>query len=325
MSLSESPADFWQELEEKLKRQPDLCLRPGRGGGPGESWWDICDTEDGLLYSFDCGDDGDNAISFIVIARDTTQDLSGYRAAFDRLERDKRAIETQLDQGALEWGPDWADNARGYIALYYDGKFSMGSDSPDEVHDWMINSYRRFLEVFGSYREELKAILDMSRSSTTLQEKLARELLSGLRQVSPANFERLCVRLLEAMRYGKGIHLGQTSDGGVDGMVRQDALGLEKVYIQAKRWANPVGAEEVRGFAGSLDTKGSSKGVFITTSTFTKSAKSTADSISQGSKQITLVDGAELAGLMISYGVGVVTQETYEVKKLDKDYFTEQQ
>ena len=127
------------------------------------------------------------------------------------------------------------------------------------------------------------------------------------------------------MQYGKGIHLGQTGDGGVDGMVRQDALGLEKVYIQAKRWANSVGAEEVRGFSGSLDAKGSSKGVFITTSSFTHSAKNTADSISQGPKQITLVEGKELADLMIRYGVGVVTQKRYEVKKLDENYFAEDQ
>ena len=166
----------------------------------------------------------------------------------------------------------------------------------------------------------------MDKAYGELHIRLTDELLDGMGGGSSGRFERLCVHLLEAMGYGKGIHLGQTGDGGVDGLIRQDALGLEKIYIQAKRWTNQiVGPDSIRDFSGSLDAKGAAKGVFITTSSFSDSAKSTAESISQGAKEIILINGRELATLMITYGVGVVTEKAYEIKKLDENYFAEEQ
>ena len=125
------------------------------------------------------------------------------------------------------------------------------------------------------------------------------------------------------MGYGEGVTVGRSGDGGIDGIINQDALGLEKVYVQAKRWASQVGEPEIRNFSGSLDPHGATKGVFITTSTFSSTARQTAQTISAGSKFIRLVDGNELAQLMIRHGVGVVTEYTYEIKKLDENYFAE--
>ena len=125
------------------------------------------------------------------------------------------------------------------------------------------------------------------------------------------------------MDYGKGQQVGGSGDGGIDGIIDQDPLGLERIYIQAKRWANPIGEPEIRNFAGSLDAKGAAKGVFITNSTFSSTAKRTAETISAGTKFIRLIDGRKLAELMIEHGVGVVTERTYEVKKVDENYFAE--
>ena len=163
----------------------------------------------------------------------------------------------------------------------------------------------------------------MDKAHRELRAKLAAELLENLQQIPWEQFERLTVHLLEEMGYGIGIHLGQTGDGGMDGVISQDALGLEKIYIQAKRWENTVGEPEIRNFSGSLSARGASKGVFITTSNFSTTAKHTANSISSGSQTIILVEGMELAYLMIDNGVGVVTQQRYEIKKLDENYFAE--
>ena len=132
------------------------------------------------------------------------------------------------------------------------------------------------------------------------------------------------VDLLVKMGYGQGETIGRSGDGGIDGIINQDALGLDKVYIQAKRYTvGSVGEPEIRNFSGSLDPYGATKGVFITTSTFSNTAHQTAQTISAGNKLIRLVDGNELAHLMIKHGVGVVTEYTYLIKKLDENYFAE--
>ena len=156
-----------------------------------------------------------------------------------------------------------------------------------------------------------------------LNNKLADELLESVKGVPPDRFELLVVRLLEKMGYGKGIPVGRSGDQGIDGIINQDPLGLEKVYIQAKRWQSQVGEPEIRNFSGSLELKGANKGVFITTSTFSSTARGAADLISAGSKLIRLIDGRELAHLMITHDVGVVTEITYPVKKIDENYFAE--
>ena len=164
----------------------------------------------------------------------------------------------------------------------------------------------------------------IARSHKQHQEMLADEILSHLKGISPAGFERLVVALLSKMGYGDGRVTGKSGDQGIDGILDEDTLGLEKVYVQAKRYDNAqVGEPEIRNFSGSLVAQGATKGVFITTSTFSATARQTAQSISLGNQFIRLIDGRELAELMIKHGVGVVTEITYEVKKLDANYFAE--
>lgn len=163
----------------------------------------------------------------------------------------------------------------------------------------------------------------MAQSDRQLRAKLADELLESIMKLTPDRFEQLVINLLEKMGYGKGEAVGRSGDGGIDGVINQDPLGLEKVYIQAKRWSSQVGEPEIRNFSGSLDAKGARKGVFITTSTFSSTAERTARNISAGSKFIRMIDGRELAALMVRHGVGVVTVSTYEIKKMDENYFAE--
>ena len=164
----------------------------------------------------------------------------------------------------------------------------------------------------------------LARSHQQHQEMLADEILSHLKGISPASFERLVNELLREMGYGTiEQDQGFIGDHGVDGILNQDTLGLEKIYVQAKRWDNtPVGEPDISRFSGSLDLKGATKGVFITTSTFSAAAKAYIQNNRSG-KSIRLIDGQELAELMIRHGVGVVTEFTYEVKKLDANYFAE--
>ena len=152
-----------------------------------------------------------------------------------------------------------------------------------------------------------------------LRAALADKLLTSMKTMSPSGFERLVVKLLEAMGYGEGRQIGGSGDQGIDGVINQDSLGLEVVYIQAKRWKGAVGEPEIRNFAGSLDLRGANKGVIITTSMFSQSAKICAD---RSVRTIRLIDGGELAELMIRHNVGVITETTYALKKPDENYFS---
>ena len=164
----------------------------------------------------------------------------------------------------------------------------------------------------------------MAKSNTQHQEMLSDEILDSLKEMPPTSFERLVVGLLERMGYGDGRPVGRSGDRGIDGIINQDPLGLEKVYVQAKQWdTGQVGEPEIRNFSGSLVAQGANKGVFITTSSFSSTAQQSAKNISMGNQFVRLIDGRELAQLMIQHGVGVVTEITYEVKKLDANYFAE--
>lgn len=164
----------------------------------------------------------------------------------------------------------------------------------------------------------------MNQANQRLRDELASDLLVSIRSISPSSFEQLVVDLLVKMGYGQGERVGRSGDGGIDGIISQDALGLEKVHIQAKHWTSQVGEPEIRNFSGSLDARGATKGVFITTSSFSSTARQTAQAISAGNKFIRLIDGNELTRLMITYGVGVITEYAYEVKKLDENYFADE-
>ncbi len=152
---------------------------------------------------------------------------------------------------------------------------------------------------------------------------VARDLLENIGRSPPEFFEKLVLELLHAMGYGTSRsalqRVGGSGDGGIDGIISLDRLGLEKVYIQAKRWKNPVGSPEIQGFVGALQLQSASKGVFITTSAFTKDAKQAA---ARARGSIVLVDGEQLSALMMDHGVGV-SHKALQVPKVDSDYFEE--
>ena len=158
-----------------------------------------------------------------------------------------------------------------------------------------------------------------------LRASLAAEILQQVKTASPSLFERLVVELLLKMGYGgsrqdAGRAIGRSGDEGIDGIIKEDRLGLDIIYIQAKRWEATVGRPEVQKFAGALQGQRAKKGIMITTSGFSPEAR---DYVSKIDNKIVLIDGDELSGLMIDHNLGVSPMASYEVKKLDTDYFTE--
>ncbi len=156
-----------------------------------------------------------------------------------------------------------------------------------------------------------------------IKKELAEELLQQIKKNSPAFFEELVIDLLVAMGYGGSREdaqaVGRSGDGGIDGIINEDRLGLDVIYVQAKRWEGNVGAPEIAGFAGALAGKSANKGIFITTSDFTKAAK---EFVAAGFK-IILINGNQLADYMIKHNVGVSIEKIYEIKRVDSDYFAE--
>ena len=159
-----------------------------------------------------------------------------------------------------------------------------------------------------------------------LRDSLAAEILQKLKSCSPSFFERLVVEVIVKMGYGgtrqdAGKAIGKSGDGGIDGIIKEDKLGLDTIYIQAKRWENTVGRPEIQKFVGALTGQRAKKGLFISTSNFTSDAM---DYVSRVDTKIVLIDGETLAQLMIDHNVGVSTIATYDLKKIDSDYFTEE-
>ena len=214
--------------------------------------------------------------------------------------------------------------------------------NPKELRTKDLDNFSAFVEFKNaidrknsSDKEESK-LEDIEESNETPEESLeyaylklkndlARELLDTLKNCSPAFFEKIVVDMLTKIGYGgsrkdAGKALGRTGDGGIDGIIKEDKLGLDTIYIQAKRWENTVPVREIRDFAGALLSKKARKGIFITTSNFPKSAYEFVESIEH---KIILIDGEKLTEFMFEYNVGVSTQSTYEVKRIDSDYFEE--
>jgi restriction system protein len=176
--------------------------------------------------------------------------------------------------------------------------------------------------------EELESPEDQIEAGyKKISDALASDLIDRVHAAPPIFFEKLIVDLLVAMGYGggrgeAGKALGKSGDGGVDGVINEDELGLDAVYIQAKRYAptSPVPVREVRDFVGSLEGFRASKGVFVTTSSFPASAIEFASKVS---KRIVLIDGKQLARLMLKHNIGVRKKDVYEIKAIDEDYFSE--
>jgi len=226
---------------------------------------------------------------------------------------------------------------RGYFRLTQRGREVLAS-KPDQINIGFLSRYPEFVK-FRTTRHPRTRVEDASSVSTgdatpeeavevayqEIRTGLSAELLQVVKSCSPAFFERLVVDLLVKMGYGgtrkdAGQAIGASGDGGIDGIIKEDRLGLDIVYIQAKRWENPVGRPDLQKFAGALQGQRARKGVFITTSSFTRDALDFAQSIDS---KIVLIDGDTLADLMIDYGVGVTPFAKYELKRIDGDYFVE--
>ena len=195
-------------------------------------------------------------------------------------------------------------------------EWRMGKDTPSEKSDATLT----ITEDESVTPEEV-----LERAVGELRNELEAEILERVWKAEPMFLERVVVDLLRAMGYGKGDPAmgqvtGGSGDGGIDGKIREDALGLDEVYLQAKRYAagNSVGEGDLRDFVGAIDAVGTTKGVFVTTSSFTKSAKAY---VEKSSKRIILIDGEELARLMVEHNIGVRRKTYYEIKRIDEDYF----
>ena len=166
----------------------------------------------------------------------------------------------------------------------------------------------------------------MSAAYQQIREALAEDLLERMKRASPEFFEKLVVELLLKMGYGgtlkdAGKAIGKSGDEGIDGVIKEDRLGLDTIYIQAKRWDSTVGRPEIQKFAGALQGMRAKKGVFITTGSFSSEARAYAERIDA---RIVLLGGEEVAWLMIDFGLGVSEVATYQVKRVDSDYFDEE-
>jgi restriction system protein len=228
--------------------------------------------------------------------------------------------------------------ARGRVQISELGRQVL-REKPESINVKLLkrfSSYRDFVSRSAPGRQEIPesiaAVEDrrtplelIDTSFQSLRKATTEELLSRLKQCSPGFFESVVVRLLLAMGYGgvagHGSVTGKSGDGGIDGVIKQDKLGLDVVCIQAKRWEGPVGRPVIQGFAGSMDYIRAKKGVILTTSTFTKEARDFVERIE--GKKVVLIDGDELADLMIEHRLGVVTVKTYELREVSNDFFDE--
>ena len=212
------------------------------------------------------------------------------------------------------------------------------SQRPQHIDLSVLEQFPEFLAFRNKARKTDETIVPKESSSVntaTPEEQLntafqpmsidlISELLDRLKTCDPTFFERLVVELLLKMGYGKnlaeaGKAIGRSGDEGIDGVISEDKLGLDSIYLQAKRWAGSVGRPEIHKFVGALHGKGARKGVFLTTGTFTAEAKEYAARLLD--LRVVLIDGPALADYMIDYGLGVTTRTVYEIKRIDSDWF----
>jgi restriction system protein len=213
--------------------------------------------------------------------------------------------------------------------------------NPSIVNVKYLKQFSEFVEFQSPKQDDGIVVLDSSEDQSIqtpeeilesayqkIRKSLAAELISKVVELSPVFFEKLVVELLVKMGYGgsmqdAGKAIGKSGDEGIDGTIKEDKLGLDIIYIQAKRWkpGNVVGRPEIQKFVGALAGQGAKKGIFITTSNFTKEA---IEYTPRNETKIVLIDGTQLAQLMIDYNLGCSLQQTFEVKKIDGDYFGEE-
>lgn len=221
--------------------------------------------------------------------------------------------------------------SRGVMKITEIGK-SVLEKKPMRIDNKFLSKFEKFNEFINHTTKEFKTEEKEKTITNDLTpdeifeaaekeylESLKQDLLEALKKVDPVRFERIVLDLMEKMNYGTGSMTKLSHDGGIDGIVNEDELGLQKIYLQAKRYSeNKVNEKEIQNFVGALGCSIVSKGVFITTSFFDERAKRKAEA-AQG-KVVRLIDGDELVTLMIKYNLGVQPKKTYTIKRLDEDY-----
>lgn len=223
---------------------------------------------------------------------------------------------------------------RGTFVISEEGLKLLRNSSIQEIDNSFLMGYEKFKQFKGGRTSSKTIVVEPSISEITPLEQLeesyhivksetTNELIDKVLSSSPAFFERLVVELLVAMGYGGSVQdagraIGKSGDEGIDGIIKEDVLGLDMIYVQAKRWSNTVQRPEIQKFSGSLDGQRAKKGVFITTSNFSEGAREFVKIID---KKIILIDGKTLSEYMFIYDIGVAKSATYIVKKVDSDYF----
>ena len=227
---------------------------------------------------------------------------------------------------------------RGYFRITSRGIEVLASNPPQITKNYLME-FEEFVE-FQNYRRDGDTDRDDQSSGSDeqtpeelieiafqrIRHDLANDLLDKIKSCSPIFFERLVIDLLVKMGYGgtrrdAGQAVGKSGDGGIDGIIKEDRLGLDIIYIQAKRWEGTVSRPEIQKFAGALQGQRARKGIFLTTSSFSREANDYASSIDS---KIILFDGEILTQLMVDFNIGVSLANSYEIKRIDQDYFTEE-
>jgi restriction system protein len=249
----------------------------------------------------------------------------------------------------LGWAKTYVEKAglmatvkRGVYRITDDGRRLL-AQKPDAVNKQVLLKFDKFRTFVQQRQDDQSSMADdavaatdpsvtpeetLEKSYQAIRKKVEADLLDAVRQASPQFFEKLVVELLVKMGYGgtledagRALAVGRSHDGGIDGIIKEDHLGLDAIYVQAKRWQATVGRPEVQAFAGSLEGERARKGIFLTTSTFSKEAR---DYVKRIERKIVLVDGPQLAGYMFDFGIGVNPVSSFEIKRVDGDYFSEE-
>lgn len=227
------------------------------------------------------------------------------------------------------------DPRRGYVKITELGIKVIEKDNPTKIDIHFLEQFPGFIEfrtikkeknvdkienLFKEKIEDQTPFELMEKGNVLIMTNLSQELLIKIRNNSPKFFEEIVGKLLSSMDYGRYEVTGRSGDGGIDGIVYQDKLGLDKIFFQAKKFDenNPVSASMIRDFVGSLELKGANKGIFITTSRFPSDAEKV---VSGSHKSIRLIDGVRLVQLMIEHDLGVSIERVYKIKRIDTDFF----
>lgn len=252
-----------------------------------------------------------------VLLPSGTQPVFDNRVAWASVHLERAGLLERVKRGHYQMAP------RGREVL---------EDPPERIDIAFLNQYPEFREFRSKTPKDNESSGDddsetpeeiLESAYQQLRDDLAAELLQQVKRSSPEFFERLVIELLVKMGYGgsrkdAGTAVGRSGDEGIDGIIKEDRLGLDVIYLQAKRWQGTVGRPEIQKFVGALHGQRARKGVFITTGAFSAEAAIYARSIDP---KVVLIDGDELSELMIDFGIGVSSHLSYEVKRLDTDYF----